>query len=104
MASPRTSVACFVVCTCSRAAVALTRVPCPLPAKQVLLGLLFLPPILAAFTAILQRSSPYVGLYLWAFLLALQLFIVTVYPTVRGCCRATRAGLSSARGQLYARG
>lgn len=50
--------------------------------KAVLLGLLFLPPILAAFTAILQRSSPYVGLYLWAFLLALQLFIVTVYPTV----------------------
>ena len=79
------------------------RVPCPLPAEQVLLGLLFLPPILAAFTAILQRSSPYVGLYLWAFLLALQLFIVTVYPTVGGC-RATRAGLSSIRDQLYARG
>ncbi|KAI7842551.1 hypothetical protein COHA_003788 [Chlorella ohadii] len=50
--------------------------------KGVLLGLLFLPPIIAAFTAILQRSSPYVGLYLWAFLLAVQLFVVTVYPTV----------------------
>jgi STE24 endopeptidase len=48
----------------------------------VLLGLIFLPPIIAAFTAILQRSSPYVGLYLWAFLLGVQLFVVTVYPTV----------------------
>lgn len=56
--------------------------PLPVPA-QVLLGLLFLPPIIAAFTAILQRSSPHVGLYLWAFLLAVQLFVVTIYPTVR---------------------
>lgn len=49
----------------------------------MLLGLLFLPPVIAAFTAILQRSSPHVGLYLWAFLLAVQLFVVTIYPTVR---------------------
>ena len=53
----------------------------PLPA-QVALGLVFLPPLVAAFTAILQRSSPHIGLYLWAFLLAVQLFVLTIYPTV----------------------
>lgn len=48
--------------------------------KSVLLGLLLIPPLVAAFTAILSRSSPYVGLYLWAFLLALSIFMMVVYP------------------------
>lgn len=47
------------------------------PLLQVLLGLVLLPPLVAGFTAILQRSSPYVGLYLWAFLLAVSLFMVS---------------------------
>ncbi|EFN56421.1 hypothetical protein CHLNCDRAFT_22375, partial [Chlorella variabilis] len=51
-------------------------------AKSALLGCLLLPPVVAGFTYILQRSSPYVGLYLWAFLLALSLFAVTAYPTL----------------------
>lgn len=50
-------------------------------AKSALLGLLFIPPLAAAFTAILQRSSPYVGLWLWLFLLAASLFMLTIYPT-----------------------
>ncbi|KAL4448266.1 hypothetical protein ABPG75_005485 [Micractinium tetrahymenae] len=50
-------------------------------AKSVLLGLVLLPPVVAGFTAILQRASPWVGLQLWAFLLALALFMLTVYPT-----------------------
>ncbi|KAL4421809.1 hypothetical protein ABPG77_001598 [Micractinium sp. CCAP 211/92] len=50
-------------------------------AKSVLLGLLLLPPVVAGFTAILQRASPWVGLQLWAFLLALALFMITIYPT-----------------------
>lgn len=50
-------------------------------AKSVLLGLLLLPPVVAGFTAILQRASPWVGLQLWGFLLALALFMITVYPT-----------------------
>lgn len=50
-------------------------------AKSVLLGLVLLPPVVAGFTAILQRASPWVGLQLWGFLLALALFMITVYPT-----------------------
>jgi STE24 endopeptidase len=47
---------------------------------QVLLGCALLPPVVAAFTWIFGIASPYVGLYLWAFLLALSLFFITVYP------------------------
>ena len=54
--------------------------PAPLP-LQVLLGLLLLPPLVAGFTYILQHSGPYVGLHLWAFLLAVSLLMITIYPT-----------------------
>ncbi len=49
---------------------------------QVVLGLVFLPPIVAGVTYILQRSSPYIALYLWAFLLGLALFMMTIYPVL----------------------
>lgn len=49
---------------------------------QVLLGLLLLPPVVAGATAILQRSSPYIAIYLWLFLLGVSLFGLTVYPTL----------------------
>ena len=39
---------------------------------------MFLPPIVAGVTWILQRSSPYIALYLWAFILALSLFMMTM--------------------------
>jgi STE24 endopeptidase len=50
--------------------------------KSLLLGALLLPPVVAGFTSVLSHSSPYVALYLWAFLLALSLFALTVYPTL----------------------
>ena len=49
---------------------------------QVLLGLALMPPIVAAVTYILQRSSPYIGLYLWAFVLGLSLLMMTIYPVL----------------------
>lgn len=49
---------------------------------QVLLGLVLLPPVVAGATAILQRSSPYIAIYLWLFLLGVSLFGLTVYPTL----------------------
>ena len=49
---------------------------------QVLLGLALMPPIVAAVTYILQHSSPYIGLYLWAFVLGLSLLMMTIYPVL----------------------
>jgi STE24 endopeptidase len=49
---------------------------------QALLGCLLLPPVVAGFTYILQNSSAYVGLYLWAFLLLISLCALTLYPTL----------------------
>ena len=48
----------------------------------MLLGLVLGPPLVAAFTFILQRSGPYVALYLWAFLLAVTLGFMIVYPSI----------------------
>ena len=68
----------------------LTLSPFPLPppppppsrGRQALLGALLLPPVVAGLTGILQRAGPWMGLQLWAFLLALALFAVSVYPTL----------------------
>lgn len=46
------------------------------------LGFVFVPPIVGGVTYILQRSSPYIALYLWGFMLAVALFMMTIYPTV----------------------
>lgn len=52
--------------------------------KSLLLGLVFMPPLIAAFTWILQRAGPWVPVQLWAFFLAVSLFFMTIYPVVIG--------------------
>ena len=52
--------------------------PCP----QIGLGLVILPPCVAGFTLILQHTSAAMVLYLWAFMLGLQLLALTVYPVL----------------------
>ena len=50
------------------------------PFLQAALGLLIGPPVVGAFTWILQHTGPYVPLYLWGFFFALQIFFMSVYP------------------------
>ncbi|GFR42647.1 hypothetical protein Agub_g3584 [Astrephomene gubernaculifera] len=50
--------------------------------KQMLLAVVLLPPIVAGVTYILQVAGPLVPLYLWAFVFALSLFLMTIYPVV----------------------
>jgi len=50
--------------------------------KSVLLGALLIPPVVAGITYILQISTPFLALYLWAFMLGLTLFFMTIYPTL----------------------
>lgn len=40
------------------------------------------PPLLAAFVYILLNSGPYVALYLWAFVFAVSMIFMTLYPTL----------------------
>lgn len=47
---------------------------------QIALGLVFLPPIIAAVTLILKNTGPLVALYLWFFILVVSLFMMTIYP------------------------
>lgn len=47
---------------------------------QILLGSVLGPPVVAGFTWILQRTSAYMPLYLWAFFFGLQIFFMTIYP------------------------
>lgn len=47
---------------------------------QLGLGLLFIPPIVGGITLILKNTGPFVGLYLYFFLLFLGLFMLTIYP------------------------
>ncbi|KAL3150901.1 hypothetical protein ABBQ32_000651 [Trebouxia sp. C0010 RCD-2024] len=46
----------------------------------IALGLVFLPPIIAAVTLILKNTGPLVALYLWFFILVVALFMMTIYP------------------------
>ncbi|EIE26911.1 hypothetical protein COCSUDRAFT_27312 [Coccomyxa subellipsoidea C-169] len=48
--------------------------------KSILLGSVLGPPVVAGFTWILQRTSAYMPLYLWAFFFGLQIFFMTIYP------------------------
>lgn len=50
--------------------------------KSLLLGALLMPPIIGAITYILIHSGPMLPLYLWVFVLALSLIMLTVYPTL----------------------
>ena len=47
---------------------------------QVGIGLVMMPPVIAAFTWILQHTGPMVPLYLWGFIFGLQIFFMTIYP------------------------
>ncbi|CAK0780161.1 hypothetical protein CVIRNUC_004953 [Coccomyxa viridis] len=48
--------------------------------KSVGIGLVMMPPVIAAFTWILQHTGPMVPLYLWSFIFGLQIFFMTIYP------------------------
>lgn len=48
----------------------------------MLLGALLAPPILGGFVYLLQSTGPYAALYVWAFLLAVSLLFMTIYPSV----------------------
>jgi Zn-dependent protease with chaperone function len=61
--------------------------PCPQSSivsvtVQLALTVLLVPAILSAIICILRSASPYMALYLWAFVVALQLIIMTIYPTL----------------------
>ena len=47
---------------------------------QMGIGLVMMPPVIAAFTWILQHTGPMVPLYLWSFIFGLQIFFMTIYP------------------------
>lgn len=46
------------------------------------LGLVLMPPVIAAFTWILQHTGPLVPLCLWCFIFGLQIFFMTIYPVL----------------------
>mmetsp|Transcript_18851 Transcript_18851/g.32205 ORF Transcript_18851/g.32205 Transcript_18851/m.32205 type:complete len:466 (+) Transcript_18851:58-1455(+) len=46
------------------------------------LGLVIMPPVVLGLTAILQLASQWVAVYLWAFFLALALFMLAIFPTL----------------------
>ncbi|GMH44821.1 hypothetical protein BSKO_12773 [Bryopsis sp. KO-2023] len=48
--------------------------------KQILIGLLLGPPIIGAVVYILNNSGPYLPIYLWGFMFALGIFLMTIYP------------------------
>lgn len=49
---------------------------------QLILTFVLVPPILCAVIYILLLASPYMPLYLWAFLFALQMVMLAVYPAL----------------------
>ena len=51
-------------------------------AVQTALGIVLLPPIVAAITLILKNTGPLVAIYLWFFILIVSLFMLTIYPIV----------------------
>ncbi|DBA93318.1 hypothetical protein WJX79_004642 [Trebouxia sp. C0005] len=44
------------------------------------LGIVLLPPIVAAITLILKNTGPLVAIYLWFFILVVSIFMMTIYP------------------------
>lgn len=50
--------------------------------KSVTLLVVLAPPFVTSIVVILRNTGPYVALHLWVFLLAFNLFIMTIYPTV----------------------
>uniref|UniRef100_A0A0E0NJ86 CAAX prenyl protease 1 homolog n=2 Tax=Oryza TaxID=4527 RepID=A0A0E0NJ86_ORYRU len=50
--------------------------------KGILLSILLGPPIVAAIIIIVQNGGPYLAIYLWGFMFALSLVMMTIYPIV----------------------
>ncbi|KAG8044253.1 hypothetical protein GUJ93_ZPchr0136g33676 [Zizania palustris] len=50
--------------------------------KGILLSILFGPPMVAAIIIIVQNGGPYLAIYLWGFMFALSLLMMTIYPIV----------------------
>lgn len=50
--------------------------------KSVALALLLGPPLVAGLVWVLDLGGPWVGLYLWLFMLALTLVLLTIYPVL----------------------
>lgn len=48
--------------------------------KSNLLAVVFVPPILSAFLAIIKKTGDRFFFYLWAFAAGLQVFMITIYP------------------------
>ncbi|KAG0457078.1 hypothetical protein HPP92_022235 [Vanilla planifolia] len=48
--------------------------------KGICLAILLGPPIVAAIIIIVQKGGPYLAIYLWAFMFALSIVMMTVYP------------------------
>lgn len=53
-----------------------------LGAVQTAIACVIMPPLLAGVICILSLASPLIGVYLWAFLLAVQLVMMTLYPAL----------------------
>jgi STE24 endopeptidase len=51
--------------------------------KSIVLGAVFTPPIIAGVAYVLEKSGPNVALQLWAFLLALSIFMLSIYPLIQ---------------------
>ncbi|KAH9609057.1 hypothetical protein KSS87_021817 [Heliosperma pusillum] len=50
--------------------------------KSIILSVLIGPPIVAAMIYIVQKGGPYFALYLWGFMLALSIVMMTIYPVL----------------------
>ncbi|KAK9831266.1 hypothetical protein WJX74_009873 [Apatococcus lobatus] len=50
--------------------------------KSIGLGIVILPLFVGGFTFVLQNTSPFIALYLWLFILGIQVIALTIYPTV----------------------
>ena len=49
---------------------------------QIALGIVILPLFVGGFTFVLQNTSPFIALYLWLFILGIQIIALTIYPTI----------------------
>ena len=47
---------------------------------QMGLGVVIMPPVIAAFTWILIHTGPMMPIYMWCFIFGLQIFFMTIYP------------------------
>ena len=47
---------------------------------QIGLGMVIMPPVIAAFAWILIHTGPMMPIYLWCFMFGLQIFFMTIYP------------------------